>query len=216
MLVDLGLVTLAVLVGGSMLPAAWSGATVATIGEFVLTWNLVIRGLAGLFIVGASAHIVFWRAPWKWGPLERIRQIPTLAGFRRATVVDYLKIGLIRAPVTALYILMHGFTLTAFHIHVPWAQMMVFVPIQMLIAVVPISPSGLGTVNLAQRLLYAPYVYSSDGDQLLAEAATSSIDAYGLALALAFNVPRLLIGFVALRAAKRALQSATLATQEAP
>ena len=216
MLVDLGLVTLAVLIGGSMLPPEWTGAAVATIGGVTLTWNLVINGLAGCFILGAVAHIVFWRAPWKWGPLERIRQIPTFAGFRRATVVDYLKIGLIRTPVTALYILMHGLTLTAFHIHVPWAQMMVFVPIQMLIAVIPISPSGLGTVNLAQRLLYAPYVYSSDGEQLMAEAATSSIDAYGLALALAFNVPRLVIGFVALRAAKRALQSAALAPQETP
>jgi hypothetical protein len=214
MLVDLGLVTVAVLIGGSMLPDVWTEATVATLGGVTLTWNTVIRVLAGLFVLGAAAHMLFWRAPWKWGPLERIRQIPSLAGFRRATVIDYLKIGLIRAPVTVLYILMHGFTLTAFHIQVPWAQMMVFVPIQMLIAVVPISPSGLGTVNLAQRLLYAPYVYSSEGDHLVAEAATSSIDAYGLALALAFNIPRLVIGFVALRAAKRALQSVALADQE--
>jgi uncharacterized membrane protein YbhN (UPF0104 family) len=216
MLVDLGLVTLAVLIGGSMLPAEWTGATVATIGGFALTWNLVIRCLAGAFVAAAVAHIVFWRAPWSWGPLERIREIPTFAGFRRATVLDYLKIGVIRTPVTILYILMHGLTLTAFHIHVPWAQMMVFVPIQMLIAVIPISPSGLGTVNLAQRLLYEPYVHDVGGEQLVAQAATASIDAYGLALALAFNVPRLVIGFVALRAAKRALQNVAQSSQETP
>lgn len=208
MLVDLGLVTIAVLIGGSMLPAEWTGATVLTLGEMSLTWNLVIQGFAGLFVIGAAGHLIFWRAPWKWGPLERIRQIPTFAGFRRATLLDYAKIGLIRMPVTALYILMHGFTLTAFHIHVPWAQVMVFVPIQMLIAVVPISPSGLGTVNLAQRLLYAPYAYTPGGEPLVGDVAQASIDAYGLALALAFNIPRLVIGFIALRAAKRALQSA--------
>ena len=216
MLVDLGLVTLAVLIGGSMLPAEWTDATVATVGGVTLTWNLVVRCLAGAFVLGAVAHIVFWRAPWSWGPLERIREIPTFGGFRRATVLDYLKIGIIRTPVTILYILMHGVTLIAFHIHVPWAQMLVFVPIQMLIAVIPISPSGLGTVNLAQRLLYNPYVYNAEGQQLVAEAATASIDAYGLALALAFNVPRLVIGFVALRAAKRALQSVAQTAQEKP
>jgi hypothetical protein len=207
MLVDLGLVTIAVLIGSSMLPGAWSDSVLSLFGQ-EFTWNTVINGFAGLLILGVIGHLTFWRAPWNWGPLERIRQIPTFAGFRRATLLDYAKIGLIRMPVTALYILMHGFTLTAFHIHVPWAQMMVFVPIQMLIAVVPISPSGLGTVNLAQRLLYEPYAFTPGGEQLVGDVAQASIDAYGLALALAFNIPRLLIGFIALRAAKRALQSA--------
>ncbi len=206
MLVDLGLVTIAVLLGGSMLPPEWTSATVVTLGSTVVTWQMAIQGLGLAFAVGAVGHIVFWRAPWKWGPLERIRSIESLRGFRAATIVDYVKIGLIRAPVTALYVLMHGLTLIAFHIQVPWARLLVYVPIQMLIAVVPISPSGLGTVNVAQRFLYEPYVFDPAGVQLVGDAATSSIDAYGVALALAFNLPRILIGVVAFRAAKAALE----------
>lgn len=205
MLVDLGLVTIAVLLGGSLLPEEWTAASVVTLGSTVVTFRMAIQALALCFVFAAVAHLVFWRAPWSWGPLERVRALPTFRGFRLATPLDYVKIGLIRAPVTALYILMHGLTLIAFHIHVPWERLLVYVPIQMLIAVVPISPSGLGTVNVAQRFLYEPYVYDAAGQQLVADAATASIDAYGLALSLAFNIPRILIGIVAIRAAKAAL-----------
>lgn len=205
MLVDLGLVTIAVLLGGSLLPTEWTEATVVNLGGHALTFRATIGVMAVLFVVAAIAHIAFWRAPWSWGPLERIRALPTFRGFRLATPLDYLKIGLVRAPVTVLYILMHGLTLVAFHIQVPWERLLVYVPIQMLIAVVPVSPSGLGTVNVAQRFLYEPYVFDPAGVQLSGQAAIGSIDAYGLALAMAFNIPRILIGVVALRAAKAAL-----------
>lgn len=214
MLVDLGLVTVAVLLGGSMLPDEWMSATVFTLGGTAFAFGTVIRLLGALFAVAAIAHIVFWRAPFTWGPLERIRQMDAFRGFRAATVRDYITIAAIRAPVTALYVLMHGGTLLAFHIVVPWARLLVYVPIQMLIAVVPISPSGLGTVNVAQRLLYEPYVFTPDGTQIVGEAAIGAIDLYGVALALAFNVPRILIGVIAFRAAKAALERVATETTE--
>lgn len=181
MLVDLGLVTLAVLIGGSQLPAE---------ADALRPW---INLIGAAFLVGALAHLVFWRATWSWGPLEKIRQLPQLQGFRDATLLDYAKIGVMRAPITAIYIAMHGLTLLAFDIHIPLAKLLVYVPIQMLVAVVPISPSGLGTVQVAQEFLYGAY---ADADVLRA---------YGLALAVGFLLPRMVIGGLALGPAARAL-----------
>lgn len=184
MLVDLGLVVIAVLVGGSALPPESAN------------WMPWIRAVGLLFVLGAIAHLVFWRAPWSWGPLEKIRELPQLSGFRDATLKDYALLGLIRAPVTMIYIAMHVSTLAAFGIAVPFARMLVYVPVQMLIAVVPVSPSGLGTVQAAQMFLYEPY------------ADVDTVVAYGLALAFGFNLPRLLIGVLALRPAGRAMAQA--------
>lgn len=208
MLIDLGLVTVAVLLGGALLPAAWTDAVVFQAGDTAVTWNLAIRIFAAAFVAGAIAHLVFWRATWSWGPLERIRENPSFRGFRDARIVDYAALALVRLPVTILYVLMHGLTLLAFHIHVPWERLLVYVPIQMLIAVVPISPSGLGTVNVAQRYLYESYAFDAAGVQLTGAEAMAAIDAYGLALSLAFNLPRIAIGVIALRAAKAAIARA--------
>lgn len=185
MLIDLGLVVIAVLVGGSALPAE---------SEAIRPW---IQGIGVLFLLGALAHLVFWRAPWSWGPLEAIRALPQLSGFREATLLDYAILGAIRAPVTAIYIAMHVLTLAAFAVHPPFARMLVYVPIQMLIAVIPVSPSGLGTVQAAQRILYEPY------------ATDATIVAYGLALAFGFNLPRLIIGFLSLAPAGRAMAASS-------
>ena len=181
MLVDLGLVTLAVLVGGSQLPESASD---------LRPWiNLV----GAAFVLGAVAHLVFWRATWSWGPLEKLRQLPQLQGFRDATLRDYVTIGLIRAPITAIYIAMHALTLMAFAIHIPFAKLLVYVPIQMLVAVIPVAPSGLGTVQLAQEFLYGAYV------------EPDVLRAYGLALAVGFLLPRMILGGLALGPAARTL-----------
>ncbi len=200
MLVDLGLVASAALIGGSMLPAEWR--------PFIVI-------VAAAFACGAIGHLVFWRARWSWGPLERIRNIESLRGFRDAKVIDYCKIAAIRAPVTVLYIVAHGLTLLSFHIYIPLNSLLVYVPIQMLIAVLPISPSGLGTVNVAQRYLYGPFMVA-DGSALTMEAAHAAIDAYGLALSVGFNLPRAIIGVLMLRAAARALATVRNNHEETP
>ncbi|MFT5992194.1 MAG: uncharacterized membrane protein YbhN (UPF0104 family) [Bradymonadia bacterium] len=185
MVVDLGLVILAVLLGGSALPPEAAEAR---------PWILAIGAAFG---AGALGHLVFWRATWSWGPLERIRDLPQLKGFREATVLDYAKLAIIRAPVTAIYIAMHVLTLKAFGIEVPFVSMLVYVPIQMLVAAIPISPSGLGTVQAVQLVLYASY------------ATEAQIVPYGLALAFGFNIPRMLLGLLCLRPAEKAMALAT-------
>lgn len=181
MAVDLGLLVLVVVAGAAMLPDAWRLAAIA---------------LGAAFALGAIAHLVFWRAPWRWGPLERIRERPEARGFREATLRDYAVLGVLRSPVSALYIAMHLVTLRAFGIHVPLLELFVYVPLQMVVAALPISVSGLGTVTALQRVLYAPFVDAPSPDIALA-----TIDAYGIALFVGFVVPRIVIGVLSLRSA---------------
>lgn len=185
MLVDLGLLVLAVVAGASMLPEEYQTA-------------VALLGVAAA--VGALGHFVFWRAPVSLGPIEplrdRVRQHPSLRGFRDAPVLDYFVLGVMRLPVIALYIAMHWFTLGAFRgIEVPLVRLLVYVPIQMVIAALPISVSGLGTVNAAQRVLYGPF----------AEGA-GLVDAYGIALVAGFAVPRIIIGLVSMPRASRDME----------
>jgi hypothetical protein len=199
LLVDLGLAILTVAAGAALLPA----------GFRVAAWTL-----GAAFAVGAIAHLIFWRAPWSWGPLERLRNIPQLRGFREARLIDYAIAGVLRVPVTALYVGMHYFTLMAFNIRVPLENMLVYVPVQMVLAVIPISVSGLGPGQAAQRVLYTDFAASTYCQHVPAsewsnpawcDHALAAVDAYGLALFLGFLLPRILIGVLSLRAASREL-----------
>jgi hypothetical protein len=199
LLVDLGLAILTVAAGAALLPA----------GFRVAAWTL-----GAAFAVGAIAHLIFWRAPWTWGPLEKLRNLPQLRGFREARLVDYAVAGMLRVPVTALYVAMHYFTLLAFNIRVPLENMLVYVPVQMVLAVIPISVSGLGPGQAAQRVLYTDFAantYCQDipvaewSNPAWCDNALAAVDAYGLALFLGFLLPRVLIGVLSLRAASNEL-----------
>ena len=98
-----------------------------------------------------------------------------------------------RVPMLVFYTAMQYFALESFGIHIPFARLLVYVPIQMLIAGLPISISGIGTVQVTQRVLYEPY------------ASTAAIDAYAVAIILGFMVPRLLVGLAFVRKASRDL-----------
>jgi len=183
LLVDLGLAIISTAVGSFLLPEQFRGMAIV---------------LGAGFAAAAAAHLLFWRAPWKWGPLEVIRNWPRLHGFRAARVLDYATVGLLRLPVTAIYICMHMATLMAFNIHVPLERMLVYVPVQMVIAVLPIGVSGLGAGQAAQRLLYTEWAEQTHGVDAMA-----TVDAYGLALFLGFLLPRVLIGLASLQVTSR-------------
>lgn len=192
MLADLAVLVVVVMLGIGVLPESVRAPVI---------------GVGVAFAVGALAHLVFWRARWSWGPLERIRNLPQFRGFRDATVRDYVITCVLRSPMVVLYIAMHALTLRAFSIPVPLEKLLIYVPVQMFVAVLPISVGGLGTGQAVQRLLYAPYV-GTDRALLSAgqvDPAIAIIDAYGLALFLGFVVPRVMIGLLTARAASRAL-----------
>lgn len=204
MLIDLGVLTTVSLVGFTSLPEVFRAPTML---------------VAIVFATGAALHLAFWRGPWNWGRIEALRSHPSLRGFREATLADYAVLGLLRLPVIALYVAMHLLTLRAFHIDVPLERLLVYVPIQMVIAAIPISVAGLGTVQAAQRVLYGPFVAAAIGTAAIAPETFAIIDAYGLALVLGFAVPRVLIGVLCLRTVSTGLsqgQSSASAQHAAP
>lgn len=182
---------------------------VVMLGVFVLPeqYQTAVLGVGAAFVLGAVAHVVFWRAPWSWGALERLRQLPQFRGMRDATLLDYAVAVVLRVPMVVLYIAMHTITLRAFGIPVPLEKLLIYVPVQMFLAALPISVGGLGTGQAAQRLLYAPYV-GSDRAAVAAglDPSIAVVDAYGLALFLGFVLPRILIGLISLRAASIAIE----------
>jgi len=62
-----------------------------------------------------------------------------------------------RMPHLLLLLLGHWGALAIWGIHVPLPQALARLPVVLLASVVPLSPSGLGTVQAAQVLLFAPY-----------------------------------------------------------
>jgi hypothetical protein len=195
MLGDLGILVLVTAVGAGTLPPEVRPGV----------WLIL-----ACFVAGAIGHLVFWRAPWTWGPLERVRALPQFRGFRDATIRDYAAIVATRIPIVALYIAIHAVTLHAFGIRIPFERLLVYVPAQMFVAALPISVAGLGTGQAAQRLLYAPYV-GSDRASVVAglDPAVAIIDAYGLALFLGFVLPRVIIGLLCTRAVADAMARGT-------
>jgi hypothetical protein len=88
---------------------------------------------------------------------------------------------------------------------VPLARLLVYVPVQMVIAALPVSVGGLGTVQAAQRIFYAPWVDTANAAASAADPAIAIVDAYALTLFFGFLVPRVLIGLGCLRAVGDAL-----------
>lgn len=176
-LCDMSLVALFVLFGAGILGDLEHSARLASIAVLMI--------LAGT--------LLYWRAGIDFLILGKLRQRRLFLAFREARIAHYVKLLLLRAPMPVLYTAMQYFALESFGIHIPFVMLLVYVPIQMLIAGLPISISGIGTVQVTQRVLYEPY------------ASTAAIDAYAVAIVLGFIVPRLLIGLAFARRASREL-----------
>lgn len=200
MLVDAGLLVWCAAAGSVYLPAGWQTPLVT---------------LAVVGTLGGALHLVYWRTPGRWRRLEALRVVPALAVFRTATLRDYLVLGTLRLPTIGLYVAIHLVTLRAFGIVIPLGELAAYVPLQMVVAALPISVAGLGTVGAAQRVLYAPWV-EADAAGVPTSAAIAMVDAYALALFGAFLLPRLLLGLAGLPATLRALQQPPVSPRLGP
>jgi hypothetical protein len=177
--IDLLLITVFVAVGGFFVagPADLVGLQLAAAGV----------------LVAFAAGLAYWRLGIDFLVLGTLRRRAIFATFAEARLADYLALAWRRLPVVLLYVAFHGLTLLTFDIHVPLRALLVYVPVQMFIAALPVSVAGIGTVQLAQRALYAPW------------ASQAVVDAYGAALVLGFVLPRLVIGLVYVGRAGRRL-----------
>lgn len=138
--------------------------TLAFVGSFFQT--AVIRGVdiassvRTVVLVAYTIYflqLVFWRK-WtsrifgikrKFKVVEWIRSKKIFCAFEQATVKDYLKILLLRAPIHISIIFIFFIAIRAFHAAAPFVTVLGTIPVAYLIGTIPITPGGLGTTNVA-------------------------------------------------------------------
>ena len=158
--------------------------------------QLVIWGLLGLAGVGADVSrslvavaggvVVAW-AVVRW--LLAPRDWSLARTFRLATPSRYAQIVLLRAPMFLVSLVAHYFGAHAFGIHIPFLQMLTFLPVIFMIAALPVTVGHLGTTQAAWIVFFGSY------------AAAPRLLAFSLAAHLAFTTTRALAGVAWLPAA---------------
>jgi hypothetical protein len=103
-----------------------------------------------------------------------------------------------RMPHLLLLILGHWGALWIWGIPVPPGQALARMPVVLLASVVPLSPSGLGTVQAAQVLLFSPY-----STALTAAAREAEVLSFSLAFSLLGLAAQALVGAVCLAVLRR-------------
>lgn len=145
------------------------------------TW-LVFLGYTR-FNIRPSDLIRLLRGGEAWGAHRGgIREWALLRTFRIAPVRRYLQIVLLRAPMFFLSLCIHYFAARTFGIHVPFAEMLAFLPIIFMIAALPITVAHLGTTQAAWIFFFSAY------------APPAQLLAFSLAAHATFTATRALLG----------------------
>jgi hypothetical protein len=104
--------------------------------------------------------------------------------FRLATPARYVSIVLLRAPMFFVSLVLHYYAAHAFGFHIPFVQMLTFLPVIFMIAALPITVARLGSTQAAWIFFFSEY---APNPQLLA---------FSLAAHLAFALTRAVLGLL--------------------
>ena len=163
--------------------------------------QLVLWAMLGLLAVGpdvsrsligvAAAVAVLWLVVrWLLAP----RSWSISRTFRLATPARCCTIVLLRAPMFFVSLVLHWLAAPAFGVHIPFGQLMIFLPVIFMLAALPISVAHLGTTQAAWLLFFGSY------------ATAPRLLAFSLAAHLTFVVTRALLGTALLPLAYADLQ----------
>lgn len=141
-------------------------------------------------LVGAGALLYFVVLILKPRWLARRR---LLAPLFDAGVLGHLKATAVRIPHVAVVVTSHLLAMRCFDVLVPPSIGLVYVSLLLLLASVPITPMGLGTMQLAAVHLFAAYAPGS------AAARRASVLGYSLSLASLAMVTQATLGLLCLR-----------------
>jgi len=132
-----------------------------------------------LFFAYARLHITAGRAlRWLFAP----REWALFRTFRRATMARYGQVVLLRAPMFLVSLLAHYYGAHTFGIHVPFGQMLTFLPVIFMVAALPVTIAHLGTTQAAWLVFFGRY------------APAPRLLAFSLAAHLTFSLTRSLLG----------------------
>jgi len=110
------------------------------------------------------------------------REWPIFRTFRLATLSRYAQVVLLRAPMFVVSLCAHYYAARAFGIHIPFGQMLAFLPVIFMLAALPVTVAHLGTTQAAWIFFFSQY------------ASAPRLLAFSLAAHLAFTSTRAIVG----------------------
>lgn len=176
-LVDLALLAMIGLIGMFVRPDVVTGRFV----PFV--WIGLAIGAAGPMFLKVIAN----RGRLLPGWIGRMLGHDLLTAFRTVTLRHLLGLMGLRALLVFEYIIMQAIFLLSFGFHVPFAYLVLVEPLLTLVGVIPISFSGIGTVQVVMRYVFSPYAPHGI-------TAIAAVDAYSTASILCILLIRVVIG----------------------
>ena len=171
----------------------------------LVVWAML--GLLGLradvsrsLIAVAAGVAAFWLVVrWLLAP----RDWSISRTFRLATPMRYVQIVLLRAPMFLVSLGLHYYAAHAFGIHIPFLQMLTFLPVIFMLAALPVTVAHLGTTQAAWIFFFSAY------------APAPRLLAFSLAAHLVFSFTRAMLGVAWLPAAYVDLYPGTLQPEKA-
>jgi hypothetical protein len=151
--------------------------------------QLVLWAMLGLFglraevsrsllVVAAGVAILWLAVRWLLAP----RAWAIFRTFRLATPARYATIVLLRAPMFLVSLWLHYHAAHAFGIHIPFGQLLTFLPVIFMLAALPVTVAHLGTTQAAWIFFFSQY------------APVPRLLAFSLAAHLVFASTRALLG----------------------
>jgi hypothetical protein len=127
-----------------------------------------------LTICGFMVFSIIIKAGKNTAFFKKITDQPVFAAFRRARLVDHLFFLSLRGIFIFHYIFVNFIMMRIFDMPVPLSALILYVPLLTFIAMVPVTISGLGTVQIASRYFYAPFLADAAAPFALVDAYTTS------------------------------------------
>jgi len=147
-----------------------------------------------LLVVAAGVALLWLVVRWLLAP----RAWSLARTFRLATTARYAQVVLLRAPMFLVSLVLHYYGAHAFGIHIPFLQMLTFLPVIFMLAALPVTIAHLGTTQAAWIFFFSQY------------APVPRLLAFSLAAHLVFSFTRAMLGVAWLPAAYLDLQPRAL------
>ncbi|MCU1385244.1 MAG: hypothetical protein JWL71_3941 [Acidobacteria bacterium] len=143
-----------------------------------------------LLAVAAGVALFWLMVRWLLAP----RAWSIARTFRLATPARCILIVVLRAPMFFVSLCLHYYAAQAFGIHIPFLQMLTFLPVIFMLAALPVTVAHLGTTQAAWIFFFSQY------------APVPRLLAFSLAAHLVFSATRAMLGVAWLPAAYLDLQ----------
>jgi uncharacterized membrane protein YbhN (UPF0104 family) len=149
---------------------------------------------AGIYAVIAGSFL-YWNAGFDFFVLGRLRGWTIFSAFRRARLLDWGVLLVMRIVLLLLYTTLNYVLLHLFHVPVPYGVLLLVNPVITVIGTLPISVSGIGTTQVAMRHFYGAF------------ASTARIDAFSTTAILLYQLTRVGIASLYVGRVRRELEA---------